>query len=113
MINKEIDIRLIDANALKDRLAKHQSILNFEWNYDNLIASIIDNAPTVEIPNYGSQIVPDNLQGWKYEERPHGEWNYIQADMCICPFCGAMPHKLYKNYCAKCGADMRKGKGNE
>lgn len=24
-----------------------------------------------------------------------------------CPYCGAMPHKLYKNFCAKCGADMR------
>jgi len=43
------------------------------------------------------------------EERPKGEWNYIQADMCVCPFCGAMPHKLYKNYCAKCGAEMKGG----
>ena len=49
------EVRLIDANALKDRLAKHQSILNFEWNYDNLIASIIDNAPTVDTDNeYGA-----------------------------------------------------------
>ena len=39
--------------------------------------------------------------------RPHGKWNYIQAGLCVCPFCGAMPHKLYKNFCAKCGADMR------
>lgn len=42
------------------------------------------------------------------EERPQGDWNYIQAGMCVCPFCGAIPHKLYKNYCANCGADMRK-----
>ena len=41
------------------------------------------------------------------DTRPHGEWNYIQAGMCICPFCGAMPHKLYKNYCAKCGAELK------
>lgn len=41
------------------------------------------------------------------EERPHGKWNYIQSGMRVCPFCGAMPHKLYKNFCAKCGADMR------
>ena len=41
------------------------------------------------------------------EERPQGEWNYIQAGMCVCPFCGAMPHKLYKNYCANCGALMK------
>lgn len=42
-----------------------------------------------------------------YEERPHGEWDYIQAGMCVCSFCGAYPHKDYKNFCAKCGADMR------
>lgn len=41
------------------------------------------------------------------EERPQGEWNYIQAGMCVCPFCGAMPHKLYKNFCANCGAKMK------
>jgi len=43
------------------------------------------------------------------EIRPQGEWNYIQAGMCICPFCGATPHKLYKNFCPKCGAKMQKG----
>lgn len=47
------------------------------------------------------------LEGKKLAERPQDEWNYIQADMCVCPFCGAMPHKLYKNFCAKCGADLR------
>lgn len=41
------------------------------------------------------------------EERPQGEWNYIQAGMPICPFCGAEPHKHYKNFCPNCGADMR------
>lgn len=38
--------------------------------------------------------------------RQHGKWNYIQAGLCVCPFCGAIPHKLYKNFCAKCGAKM-------
>ena len=33
----------------------------------------IDNAPTVELSNYGGQVVPDTLQGWRYEERPQGE----------------------------------------
>lgn len=52
-----------------------------------------------------------NIGGWNHR-RPQGEWNYIQADMCVCPFCGAMPHKLYKNYCAKCGAEMKGGETN-
>lgn len=47
-----------------------------------------------------------NIGGWR--ERPQGEWNYIQAGMALCPFCGATPHKQYKNFCANCGADMRK-----
>lgn len=42
--------------------------------------------------------------------RPKGYWNYIQAGMAVCPFCGANPHKDYKNFCPKCGADMRGGK---
>ena len=37
----------------------------------NTMEYAIDNAPTVDLPNYGGQVVPDVLQGWKYEERPH------------------------------------------
>ena len=43
------------------------------------------------------------------EQRAKGKWNEIQAGMFACPFCGARPHKDFKNFCAKCGADMRKG----
>lgn len=70
--------------------------------------------------NYGGQIVPDNLQGWKYEERPHGEWikwNFktfgalgdweYKCSNCEKVYCGEY------NFCPNCGADMRKGKGNE
>lgn len=28
----------------------------------------IDNAPTVNIPNYGGKVVPDIRDGWRYEE---------------------------------------------
>lgn len=42
-----------------------------------------------------------------YEERPQGEWNYIQAGMVVCPFCGVSPHKDYKNFCPNCGARMQ------
>ena len=45
--------------------------------------------------------------GKKDFEPKQGDWNEIQAGMFACPFCGAMPHKLYKNYCAKCGAKMK------
>ena len=79
------------------------------------IKEVIDNAPTV------TTFTLEDIEGIRAETikmmknryaRPQGEWNYIQAGMCVCSFCGAMPHEEYKNFCAKCGADMR-GKKNE
>ena len=48
----------------------------------------------------------EELLGIASEERKEGYWNEIQSGMPVCPFCGAMPHKLYKDYCAKCGAHL-------
>lgn len=48
----------------------------------------------------------EEFLGIASEERKEGYWNEIQAGMPVCPFCGAMPHKLFKNYCAKCGAHL-------
>ena len=74
---------------------------------------IIDNAPTIEIPNYGGQIVPDVLQCWKYEERPQGEWGKWVISEIRCPNCLEYfqtdcysTEELKK--CPNCGADMRK-----
>lgn len=52
---------LISRSELKDRLAKHQSILDFEWDNNNLIASIIDNAPTVEQKEFEQILQPINV----------------------------------------------------
>ena len=86
-------MRLIDAEKLKEDI-KEIGCDRFEsWDkmltlaeYETFVGDVIDNAPTV---------------------RPHGNWNYIQAGMAGCPFCGASPHKDYRNFCPKCGADMR------
>ena len=50
----------------------------------------------------------DDVVAWMPLPEPYkkGKWNYIQAGMAVCPFCGASPHKDYKNFCAKCGAEM-------
>lgn len=81
-------MRLIDADKLKKAIEKELPQMS-NWG-ETFIPLLIDNAPTVE-------------------QRPHGKWNYIQAGMCVCPFCGASPHKQYKNFCPNCGADMREG----
>lgn len=109
--------RLIDAKELKSGLKQYFS----DGTLDsvsaklafNMILRKIDEAPTVsgitkeKLAIAYEQGYEDGKNNWLQEERPHGEWNYIQAGMCVCPFCGAMPHKLYKNFCTKCGADMR------
>ena len=111
-------MRLGDLDALKEIFLQDRCGNIFLPKH--FVISTIDNAPTVETDI--EVIAKDAYKqgytdGWKERfgepnEIPQGEWNYIQSDMCVCPFCGAMPHKLYKNYCAKCGADMR-GKKNE
>ena len=78
---------------------------------------IIDNAPTVETFTFEDmQKAADTAHGYGIlegrNERPKGEWNYIQAGMAICPFCGANPHQHYKNFCPNCGADMRTKEGD-
>ena len=86
----------------------------FFRNYPELAIEPYINAPTVEAFTEEDikQTIKENFDiGYemaknKYE-RPQGEWNEIQAGMLVCPFCGARPHKDYKNFCAKCGADMR------
>lgn len=111
--------RLIDANALKERLAKHPSILNFEWNYDNLIASIIDNAPTVNLEkrSFIEGYKEGCEEGKKCYERPQGEWilqyRCLDGEYYTCSQCGRImlvePEQSLSDYpFCHCGADMRK-----
>jgi hypothetical protein len=82
-------MRLIDADELKARKfvgnkfmqiggrrnGKTLEAVNraYQQGWNDAIDAIINNAPTVTIPNYGGRIVPDILQGWRYEERSQGE----------------------------------------
>ena len=71
-------MRLIDADVLLKRVdeereyLKGRGLFGAEHILVHNFRELVDNAPTVEIPNYGGQIVPDTLQGWRYEERPQG-----------------------------------------
>lgn len=96
------EVRLIDANALKEDLRHYftdgvldgvSARLAF-----NQILHDIDNAPTIEIPNCGGQVVPDTLQGWRYEERPQGEWIDYDNTFYKCPDCGYLLEKC----CPQC-----------
>lgn len=111
-------MRLIDADALEqaaDKAFEHidSPLLNHLTTYD--VYSLINNAPTVDIPNYGGRLVPDPLVGWRYVERPQGKWIYAYTNgfgnrVGFCSVCenSCSP----SNFCPNCGADMR-GKENE
>ena len=84
-------MRPVDADALTEELKRWLALPNRDNVARDVVLhliAVINNAPTVE-------------------ERPQGEWNYIQAGMAVCPFCGARPHKDYKNFCSNCGAFMK------
>lgn len=119
-------MRLIDADALRKQF-EDRSLEDFTYLH---FIDAIDDAPTVEPrTEYGTdgqayrlfisggQVVPDMLQGWKYEERPRGEWIVVSNDIinhhvdCICSKCGHAGD-FQDKFCRECGVDMR-GADNE
>lgn len=104
-------MRLGDLDSLKETLDEQ---MNFEENCRDSIFEIIDNAPTVDTDEIYKKGYHAGFFATHGEpERPQGEWNYIQAGMAVCPFCGASPHKDYKNFCPNCGAKMNSKKEND
>lgn len=84
------EVRLIDANALKEDLAKE--IKTNDMGLWLKILLVIDNAPTVEMPQ--------------------GRWiaqgkEYVECDNCSTWF--KKRYLPYGNFCCKCGAKMTEG----
>ena len=110
--------RLIDADALRKQF-EDRSLEDFTYLH---FIDAIDDAPTVEPrTEYGTdgqayrlfisggQVVPDMLQGWKYEERPKGEWIVVSngtTNHYACSKCGHAGD-FQDKFCRECGADMR------
>ena len=128
-------MRLIDANALKEKLQEHHDFfVNAYGGFKNLspndksrvdeithCISEIDNAPTVEPfePDYvGAERLKARQRG--YEEGYHNgmeigktlnpkikqsEW--IETEFgSKCPFCEVVNVSYYRNFCPNCGARM-------
>ena len=118
-------MKLIDGDALKKKLQarRNNSEEDYTHGYNNglkEVIDLIDNAPEIDprieygtdgqpyrLFMSGGQVVPDTLQGWRYEERPQGEW-VIEHDWVHCSSCGH-EQNYPSNFCSKCGAEMRKG----
>lgn len=117
LISREaLKIEIEKQIAYYDDKSKHQSDIDEFLRYRNttyglrLAHNYIDNAPTVDIPNYGGQVIPDTLQGWRYEERPQGKWiekeetpASVSYYCSVCKIAG-IP---ITPFCPNCGADMR------
>lgn len=105
-------MRLIDADKLIEAIEQGEGISWDSHGKDDLCVrkKYIDNAPTVEFPNYGGQVVPDTLQGWRYDERPHGKWleddGELECNLCGCWFYSADINRGCTNFCPNCGAQM-------
>lgn len=98
-------MRLGDFDALKAEVAL---MFGDKTHITESVCELIDNAPTIPLPDFKEGYKQAIIDGKTNFSRPQGEWNEIQAGMFACPFCGARPHKDFKNFCAKCGADMKK-----
>lgn len=123
--------RLIDADELR---AKYQAILDrgdMFCEYD--IIGMVDNAPTVEVPENAVNCVLTMFGKCSYNktgcsdcklkekirkalknERPHGEWIYKEFDAesgisrsYWCSNCGEPRSQWCDDFCQRCGADMR------
>ena len=101
-----------------------------DYRTDEEVVRIIDNAPTVEIPENEVNCVLTMFGKCSYNEtgcsdceikdkirkalneRPQGEWKFIQGattqGSLKCPFCDYRDyHNTNSNFCPNCGADMR------
>lgn len=103
------EVRLIDANALKD----FAYINKGNFNTVEGIREWIDNAPTVDTPTY-TDIIEANKEGYntarRLYERPKGEWLHKEFNPFLkeygqCSTC--LQRERVGNFCRNCGADMR------
>lgn len=117
-------MRLIDADALVGNVADLYTEGEEATETDKVINNVIDiinNAPTVDFLINMKDLTAEQKQHffnvWRNasfkitNERPQGEWIYLNEDepMTVeCPFCHERKCCI-SNYCDNCGADMQKG----
>lgn len=112
------EVRLIDANVLKEVIKANHYLLSAKNNstdygmFTTGIMQAIDNAPTVKTYCYFC----GQTEHGKIEERPQGEW--IDSGLEYkCSKCGVrydidITEITDFKFCPNCGADMR-GDDNE
>ena len=123
-------MRLIDADALLARVDKEREYLlaNKMLGAEHILVHhclrLIDDAPTVPLPDFKEGCKQAILDGKTNFSRPQGEWIYTDKNdkkkgfggycsVCKCDMPIGMndwKQEYYESkYCPNCGADMRKG----
>jgi len=121
-------MRLIDADELEEKLADNKTIWYFNLQHDGILKDIIDNAPTVEIPNTSDNEVKQPCRKFYFAdcikedcpyyedcdhkrpkiERQHGKWVahnfYVECNQCRVWFLKS--HLIRKSFCPNCGAEQ-------
>lgn len=106
-------MRLIDADALKEKLQENHDFIINAWKENGvapIYISVPDKSRLDEIINSIAEVV----NAPTIEERPKGKWVIGETYDChsdiiktyTCPFCGIKEYSKYP-FC-HCGADMRK-----
>lgn len=121
-------MRLIDADALEDKVADLYSEGEEATEGDkvvNDVIDLIDNAPTIEtdMSEYSDKLWKLAYERGKAEERPQGEWivdeDAFSKDFRKCSNCNEDAEWLeggcqfLPNFCPNCGAKMTKEAENE
>ena len=80
-------MRLIDADALKERL-DYCTAKGMGSTIAFILKHMIDEQPTVE-------------------KRKRGKWKPLRVSLFLCSECCAVSKKGTENFCPSCGADMK------
>ena len=104
---------LISREALKDKLTdtiNPNDIAKNEW-YEGyaacvqVLSDLINNAPTVPLPDFKEGYKQAILDGKTNFSRPRGRWEIRM--IYYCPECGHYCGESGGDFCPHCGADMR------
>ena len=97
------EIRLIDANALKEDL-----FIKFGNQLPNGLLDEIDNSPIVDLWEMRQEATENALK--KAEvlyARPKGKWVKSKDGYTRCDQCGSRGSAIKARFCHHCGAEMR------
>ena len=102
-------MRLIDAEALKKAISNYYLLQSDQIEG---VTALIDNAPTVEQPNFKAGYKQAILDGKTQYQRLYGEWltpwEHEGRKYHTCSFCHITQRAdTESRFCGYCGADMR------